>query len=117
MTFLNAKLLDQYDVPGPRYTSYPTADRFVGAFGHTQYIQALRQRQQGLGLRGVPLSVYVHIPFCASLCYYCACNKIITANRQVAAPYLYRVEREMAMMAALVAITTPGMMNHCGIRS
>jgi len=87
MSLLNPKLLGQYDVPGPRYTSYPTADRFVGAFGHTQYIQALRQRQQGLGLRGVPLSVYVHIPFCASLCYYCACNKIITKQYSQAERY------------------------------
>ena len=100
MSLLNPKLLGQYDVPGPRYTSYPTADRFVGAFGHTQYIQALRQRQQGLGLRGVPLSVYVHIPFCASLCYYCACNKIITKQYSQAERYLKSLGREIDLTVA-----------------
>ncbi len=100
MCLLNPKLLGQYDVPGPRYTSYPTADRFVGAFGHTQYVQALRQRQQGLGLRGVPLSVYVHIPFCASLCYYCACNKIITKQYSQAQRYLKSLTREIDLTVA-----------------
>ena len=61
-------LLQRYDVPGPRYTSYPTADRFVEAFGELDYIQALvRRRSAG---SATPLSLYVHIPFCDSVCYY-----------------------------------------------
>ena len=114
MSLLNPKLLDQYDVPGPRYTSYPTADRFVGAFGHTQYVQALRQRQQGLGLRGVPLSVYVHIPYCASLCYYCACNKIITKQYGQAERYLQSLGREIDLTVAELGRGQPVSQLHWG---
>ena len=114
MSLLNPKLLDQYDVPGPRYTSYPTADRFVGAFGHTQYVQALRQRQQGLGLRGVPLSVYVHIPFCASLCYYCSCNKIITKQYGQAERYLQSLGREIDLTVAELGRGQPVSQLHWG---
>jgi oxygen-independent coproporphyrinogen-3 oxidase len=68
-------------VPGPRYTSYPTADRFVEAFGEDPtMLQALEQRRTGPAAQALPLSLYVHIPFCESLCYYCACNKIITKH-------------------------------------
>ena len=114
MSLLNPKLLDQYDVPGPRYTSYPTADRFVGAFGHTHYVLALRQRQQGLGLRGVPLSVYVHIPFCASLCYYCACNKIITKQYGQAERYLQSLGREIDLTVAELGRGQPVSQLHWG---
>jgi oxygen-independent coproporphyrinogen-3 oxidase len=68
--------------PGPRYTSYPTADRFVEAFGADDYIQALEQRRTGRLAMAMPLSLYVHMPFCESLCYYCACNKIITKHHE-----------------------------------
>jgi hypothetical protein len=75
------EMLRRLDVPGPRYTSYPTADRFVEAFGPIEYRQALRQRAQGAVVGGpTPLSLYVHIPFCESVCYYCACNKVITKH-------------------------------------
>jgi len=84
-------VLSQLNVQGPRYTSYPTADRFVEAFGPEQYLQALQQRASGAGAVGgaaVPLSVYVHIPFCESVCYYCACNKVVTKQRDRAETYL-----------------------------
>ena len=64
-------VLNQFDVPGPRYTSYPTADRFVDAFTAEDYAQSLEQRG-GAGASARALSLYVHIPFCESLCYYCA---------------------------------------------
>ena len=64
------ELLQKFDIAGPRYTSYPTADRFVEAFGADEYQATLAQRFVGLGARPQPLSLYVHIPFCASLCYY-----------------------------------------------
>ncbi|CAA9412730.1 MAG: Coproporphyrinogen III oxidase, oxygen-independent, partial [uncultured Ramlibacter sp.] len=70
---VSEQLLRRFDVPGPRYTSYPTADRFVDAFGPADYLQALEQRAAGPALAAQPLSLYVHIPFCRSLCYYCAC--------------------------------------------
>jgi oxygen-independent coproporphyrinogen-3 oxidase len=93
--------LRSLDVPGPRYTSYPTADRFVEAFGPTEYRQALRQRAQGAVVGGVPpLSLYVHIPFCDSLCYYCACNKIITKHHSRGREYLGLLAREIDLHVA-----------------
>jgi oxygen-independent coproporphyrinogen-3 oxidase len=90
--------LRSLDVPGPRYTSYPTADRFVEAFGPTEYRQALRQRAEGAVVGGVPpLSLYVHIPFCDSLCYYCACNKIITKHHSRGTEYLGLLAREIEL--------------------
>ena len=95
MTLLSPELLRRYDVPGPRYTSYPTADRFVEAFTDTDYGQALEQRKEGPAALALPLSLYVHIPFCESLCYYCGCNKIITKHHERAAGYLKYLAREV----------------------
>ncbi|HNW01868.1 MAG TPA: oxygen-independent coproporphyrinogen III oxidase [Burkholderiaceae bacterium] len=92
---VSSDLLRRYDVAGPRYTSYPTADRFVEAFGADEYAQALTQRRSGAAAMALPLSLYVHIPFCESLCYYCACNKIITKHHDRATPYLRYLSREV----------------------
>lgn len=97
---ISPELLQRYDVAGPRYTSYPTADRFVEAFGEAEYVQALTQRRVGLGSKLYPLSLYVHIPFCESLCYYCACNKIITKHHERGAEYLRYVTREVELNIA-----------------
>jgi oxygen-independent coproporphyrinogen-3 oxidase len=92
---ISEDLLRRFDVSGPRYTSYPTADRFVEAFTAEDYMQALAlRRTTGLGMR-LPLSLYIHIPFCESLCYYCACNKIITKHHDRAGPYLRYLSREV----------------------
>jgi oxygen-independent coproporphyrinogen-3 oxidase len=95
-------LLREYDISGPRYTSYPTADRFVEAFGTQDYAQALTQRRCGAAAFALPLSLYVHIPFCESLCYYCACNKIITKQHKKAAQYLRYLTREVELHTALI---------------
>ena len=93
--------LRRLDMPGPRYTSYPTADRFVEAFGPAEYRQALRQRAQGAVVGGVmPLSLYIHIPFCESVCYYCACNKIITKHHNRGAEYLVWLSKEIDLHVA-----------------
>jgi oxygen-independent coproporphyrinogen-3 oxidase len=98
---LTEAMLQRLDVPGPRYTSYPTADRFVEAFGPTEYRQALRQRAEGATVGGkTPLSIYVHIPFCESVCYYCACNKVITKHHERAVEYLDALEAEIDMHVA-----------------
>lgn len=97
MTAVTPELLSRFDVPGPRYTSFPTADRFVEAFGAEDYILALKQRRIHCAARALPLSLYVHIPFCESLCYYCACNKIVTKHHEKAAQYLDYLAREVAM--------------------
>ncbi|MDP3679158.1 MAG: coproporphyrinogen III oxidase, partial [Methylotenera sp.] len=83
---LTPETLQKFDVSGPRYTSYPTADRFVEAFTEEAYKQTLAQRRVG-GLT-LPLSIYVHIPFCESLCFFCACNKIVTKHHERSAEYL-----------------------------
>lgn len=99
---IDAELLRKFDVSGPRYTSYPTADRFVEAFGADDYVQALTQRSGGAAALALPLSLYVHIPFCESLCYYCACNKIITKHHDRAAPYLRYLSREVDLHTAVI---------------
>ena len=103
MSAVSPELLRRFDVPGPRYTSYPTADRFVEAFGADDYIQALKQRRSGVAM-AMPLSLYVHIPFCESLCYYCACNKIITKHHSRAEDYLRYLSREIDLHTAHVGV-------------
>ena len=95
-------LLQKFDVAGPRYTSYPTADRFVEAFGDEEYKRTLVQRFIGEGARPQPLSLYVHIPFCDSLCYYCACNKVITKHHSRSAEYLRYLALELALHTDLI---------------
>ena len=97
-------LLRQYDVSGPRYTSYPTADRFVEAFTATDYEGALSQRRSGAAALALPLSLYVHIPFCESLCYYCACNKIITKHHEKSQEYLRYLSREVDLHTAVLGV-------------
>jgi len=93
-------MLRRFDVAGPRYTSYPTADRFVEAFTSDDYAQALRQRSASARGRALPLSLYVHVPFCASLCYFCACNKIVTRHPERADDYLRYLAREVELHVA-----------------
>ncbi len=98
LTF-SADLLRRHDRPGPRYTSYPTAPQFSNSFGE----QALRE--VALASNGDPiprrLSLYVHVPFCASPCFYCGCNRIITRDTARGEAYLARLYREIALMAEL----------------
>ena len=95
----NRPLVEKYDRPGPRYTSYPTAPQFHSAFAEDDY-RAAAERSNRVALPK-PLSVYVHIPFCRSLCYYCACNKIITHNTERAAEYLDWLKQEIQVQGAL----------------
>ncbi|MCJ8202771.1 oxygen-independent coproporphyrinogen III oxidase [Pseudomonas sp. RGM2987] len=92
-------LVEKYDRPGPRYTSYPTAPQFHQAFAMDEYRQAAQRSNEAAVPK--PLSVYIHIPFCQSLCYYCACNKIITRKTHRAAEYLSYLKREIALQAGL----------------
>ena len=106
-------LLRRFDVAGPRYTSYPTADRFIEAFTDADYGLALEQRF-GAGSRVAPMSVYVHIPFCESLCYYCACNKVITKHHERGAQYLGYLEREIALHTERIGKGQPVGQLHLG---
>ena len=94
-----ADLLLRYDVAGPRYTSYPTAPQFRPDFGETQYREHARRSNATFAPR--PLSLYVHIPFCASPCFYCGCNRIITRDAAAGGRYVERLTREASMVAPL----------------
>ena len=94
---ISESLIRRFDRSGPRYTSYPTADRFVDNFSSEHYITALAKRQQNVSLPDY--SVYVHLPYCQSLCYFCACNKIITQDTSRSATYVQTVLKELQLLA------------------
>jgi oxygen-independent coproporphyrinogen-3 oxidase len=91
------ELINRYDKAGPRYTSYPTALEFHDQFNEDDYRRHIMLSNK----KGGPLSLYFHIPFCDTVCFYCACNKIITKNRQHAVPYLQNMHKEIAVLGAL----------------
>ena len=94
-------LLNRFDINGPRYTSYPPANRFAESFGPDEYNVWLKGRNvNGAGLGANNLSVYVHVPFCENICYYCACNKVITRQHGRANAYIEAVEREIELVSA-----------------
>jgi oxygen-independent coproporphyrinogen-3 oxidase len=93
------ELLRRYDTPGPRYTSYPTAPQFTPEFQEAD-LREMAATSNGDPIPR-PLSLYLHIPFCTSPCFYCGCNRIITRDTARGAAYLTRLYREMAMMSAL----------------
>ena len=95
---VDRKLIASLPANGPRYTSYPTADRFHTGFTAEDYIQAVQNRTPG------PLSLYIHIPFCNTICYYCGCNKIITKDTTRADQYLGYLKKEFALQAELAQL-------------
>ena len=95
----DADLIRRYDRAGPRYTSYPTAVQFSDKFGLNEYKAAAIASNQDPIPR--PLSLYVHIPFCSSPCFYCGCTKVITRNHEKAEAYLYRLHREIELQGQL----------------
>jgi len=105
-------LIRKYDGFGPRYTSYPTADRFTEAFTAEQYVDALLARTLSGPTR--PLSLYVHLPFCDTICYYCACNKVITKDHGRSAKYILYLAREVAIVSGLVDSASPVTQLHWG---
>ena len=92
-------LLRRYDRPGPRYTSYPTAPHFAEGFGESDFREIARRSNDDPIPR--QLSLYVHVPFCRSPCFYCGCNRVITRDDTRGRIYLDRLEREVALAAPL----------------
>lgn len=90
-------LINRYDKAGPRYTSYPTALELHEGFGDEDYRRHIAKSNAA----GGPLSLYFHIPFCDTVCFYCACNKIVTKNRAHVEPYLENLCKEIAMLGEL----------------
>ncbi len=114
MTAVSSDLLRNFDGSGKSYTSYPTPDRFVEACASENHVRALQQRRKGTALMGLPLSLYVHIPFCQSLCHFCACNKIITKNPEQAQLYLRHLGREIDLYVALLGTSQVVSQLHLG---
>lgn len=102
--------LARYDVRSPRYTSYPTALQFRDDFGPDDYVQWWPNAATDI----TPLSLYVHIPFCRDICYYCGCNKIVTRRAEDARRYLHYLKKEIAMQAAVVGSKRPVLQLHFG---
>ena len=101
---MDQDLIKKYDRPGPRYTSYPTADRFVESYGPDEHQVTLSKRQledldKGSDGAVKPLSLYVHLPFCNTICFYCGCNKVVTKDHGHSAKYLRYLEREVALVS------------------
>jgi oxygen-independent coproporphyrinogen-3 oxidase len=109
-SLFHADLLAKYSANGPRYTSYPTALQFRDDFEQADYLRAAADA----GASSTDLSLYFHIPFCDTVCFYCGCNKIATKNRARARPYLDRLKRELELQAACFDTTRPVSQLHWG---
>ncbi len=109
---ISEELVRKFDKLGPRYTSYPTADRFHTAFVDASYRAYLEQRANRPN--NPPLSIYVHLPFCESLCYFCACNKIITKDHERVSEYLRYLDQEMALVGARIGKDRKAVQLHLG---
>jgi oxygen-independent coproporphyrinogen III oxidase len=109
---ISEELIRKFDKLGPRYTSYPTADRFNNGFTEQTYLTYLEQRARNAA--NPPLSIYLHLPFCESLCYFCACNKIITQDHGRVTEYLRYLDKEMALVAARIGKDRKTVQLHLG---
>ena len=107
---VNLDLVKKYNVAGPRYTSYPPATKFTNAFTWPALAEKIAANNQ----TERDLSLYFHIPFCATACFYCGCNRIATKNRAHARPYLDRMKRELALQAEHFDTTRPVTQLHWG---
>jgi oxygen-independent coproporphyrinogen-3 oxidase len=106
----NQGMIQRYDLAGPRYTSYPTAPQFVENYPTSEVDAAIERSNQAAR----PLSLYFHIPFCDTICYYCGCNKIVTANKKRARPYLDALKQEIALRANQFDTSRPVHQLHWG---
>jgi len=110
----DAELIRKYDQSGPRYTSYPTADRFTEGFTTEHLVNALLARQASSSMSARALSLYVHLPFCDTICYYCGCNKVVTRDHGRAARYVRYLGREIGIVAGLCDGSAPVKQVHWG---
>lgn len=98
---IDIDLIKKYDKPGPRYTSYPTAPHFNESFTHENYLDEVIKTNQGQGLPD--LSLYFHLPFCDTLCYFCGCNMIVTSNRERIKRYIDYLKCEIDLLRRHIA--------------
>jgi oxygen-independent coproporphyrinogen-3 oxidase len=109
---IDIDLIKKYDKPGPRYTSYPTAPQFSAAFTHEDFLSEIIRTNQGGSL--ADLSLYFHLPFCDTLCYFCGCNMIVTHNRDRIGRYLKYLKKEIDHIRSLIAEDRKAIQLHWG---
>ena len=107
---ISEAFLEKYNRPGPRYTSYPTAPVWKDDYGPDDLENSFAVADE----RGTPVSLYMHIPFCESLCLFCACNVSIQKNKDVAIPYLAALKREIEHVGKRVSKRRPVIQFHWG---
>jgi oxygen-independent coproporphyrinogen III oxidase len=95
---VTAELVDRYNVPGPRYTSYPTAPEWLDSFGPVEFERSFDESNSAQPQR--PLSLYMHLPFCDSLCLFCGCNVVINRNHEISHPYIQTLKQEIDRVAS-----------------
>jgi oxygen-independent coproporphyrinogen-3 oxidase len=98
---ISLDLLERYNQPGPRYTSYPTAPEWNDAFGPADFIEAVEESNSKS--ERAPVSLYFHLPFCQSLCLFCGCNVVINKDHSVAAPYVERLKKEIDQVSSRIS--------------
>ena len=113
---LDLDLIRKYAIPGPRYTSYPAATQFTAEFDSAAAIASIKADNAPCAIPAAkrPLSLYIHLPFCEALCWYCGCNNIITRARESADHYLTDLEREIALTVAHIDHARPVEQLHLG---
>jgi oxygen-independent coproporphyrinogen III oxidase len=109
---ITQEILNRYNVPGPRYTSYPTAPEWMDSFGPADYVHALSQSNEARPAR--PLSLYMHLPFCERLCLFCGCNVVIKRDHQVAVDYIEKLKWEIDQLARRLDTSRPVVQFHWG---
>src|SRR5712692_5434152 len=110
LSAVSEEFLKRYNRPGPRYTSYPTAPVWQDSFGPDDLEEVFARADAS----GTPLSLYLHIPFCESLCLFCACNVVIEKNKEVAPPYLSVLRQEIDRVSRSVSRSRPVIQYHWG---
>ena len=108
--FWDNEIIQKFDIAGPRYTSYPTALKFHEEFGREDYLAAAKRSNQS----NRPLSLYFHLPFCDTVCYYCACNKVVTANKARSREYLDHLITEIKLQSEIFSSNRPVIQLHWG---
>jgi len=109
---ITGDILERYNVPGPRYTSYPTAPEWADSFGPDDYLRTIEESNHARPYR--PVSLYMHLPFCRSLCLFCGCNVVISKDRQVAHPYIESLKWEIDQVAQRLDRSRPVVQFHWG---
>jgi len=97
---INLDLVKKYDRPGPRYTSYPTAPQYTESFTNENYLDEIIKTNNLENPRD--LSLYFHIPFCDTLCYFCGCNMIVTRNRERVSTYIKYLKNEIDLIRTYI---------------